>query len=101
LRYYLSSRAEALMQSIGQSVPTPPPVTPPEETTTSSSEQITTQETTEKTTVSTSEIVSDSTETAEPSEQGFAPVTLIAIFGVTFVVCGVILVLVFIKKRNR
>lgn len=75
LRYYLSSRAEALMQSIGQSVPIPPPE---EETTTSSSEQ-----------------------TAEPSARGMAPVTFVAIFGAAFVVCGVILVLVFIKKRNR
>ena len=94
LRYYLSSRADALLLSIGQKVEEEPPVQPPEGTTSSSSEQMTT-ETTQ------SALDSEEPIDEQPAAPSVSPVTIIAVFAVIFVILGVGLVFVFVKKRNR
>ena len=94
LRYYLSSRADALLLSIGQKVEEEPPVQPPEGTTSSSSEQMTT-ETTQ------SALDSEEPIDEQPAAPSVSPVTIIAVFAVIFVILGAGLVFVFVKKRNR
>ncbi|MBR5186905.1 MAG: CotH kinase family protein, partial [Clostridia bacterium] len=94
LRYYLSSRADALLLSIGQKVEEEPPVQPPEGTTSSSSEQMTT-ETTQ------SALDSEEPIDEQPAAPSVSPVTIIAVFAVIFVILGAGLVFVFVKKRTR
>ncbi|MBR7162059.1 MAG: CotH kinase family protein [Clostridia bacterium] len=108
LRYYLSARADALLQSIGQGAQTPPPVTPPEESssskeTVSSSSQ--TPVSSEQASASTVDTASDSSEPtsdvgAEPYETVISPVAVAAALGVVFVISGVVLTFVFVKKRR-
>lgn len=61
LRYYLSSRAEALLLSIGQKVEEKPPVQPPESSTSSSSQQ--------STSISTQSSISNSVQESTSTEQ--------------------------------
>jgi len=99
MRYYLSARAEALRSSIG-TAETPPPPPPPEETTGSSSEQMTT-ESKQETSASTVDSSESTDSVSEPSAQGISPVALIIISAIFFVICGVALILIFIKKHGR
>ena len=110
LRYYLSSRADALLLSIGQKVTEEPPVQPPEESSTSSSEQSTAQSTQNSVTESSqenTESLSDSAEqttgenAATPSDEASSVFALIAVFGAIFVILGVSLIFIFTKKRTR
>ena len=109
LRYYLSSRADALMLSIGQKVEEEPPYQPPEESSSSSSEQTTTQSAQSSTTESTQEpsaSLSDSAEqttgeNAEPAEPSDLPVAFLSVLGVIFVILGSVTVFVFVKKRHQ
>ena len=98
LRYYLSSRADALLLSIGQKVEEEPPIPPPEGTTSSSSEQMTTQ-TTQSALASEEQTTGENA--AEPQGSFASPVMVIAVSVVIFVLLGAVLVFVFVKKRNQ
>ncbi|MBQ3489887.1 MAG: CotH kinase family protein [Clostridia bacterium] len=75
LRYYLSARSEALLDSIGKEVPVPPPLTPPEQTTvsseqtTSQSEQETTESASSDSDQNTSASVGELTESTADTSQ--------------------------------
>ena len=101
LRYYLSSRADALLLSIGQKVQEEPPVQPPEESATTSSEQMTTQSTQSSSTESDSAEQTTGENAATPSDEAISYFALIAVFGAIFVIFGVSLIFIFVKKRNR
>ena len=97
LRYYLSSRADALLLSIGQKVQEEPP----EESSTTSSEQMTTQSTQSSSTESDSAEQTTGEPSATPSDEAISSFALIAVFGAIFVIFGVSLIFIFVKKRNR
>ena len=108
LRYYLSSRAEALLLSIGQKVEEKPSVPPPESSTSSSTQQSTSISTQQST--STAQSTSNSmqqTTTAQPTDDSMpsaaTPVSPVA-FSVVFCIMILIFVgagvFIFIKKRH-
>ena len=108
LRYYLSARADALLQSIGQGAQDPPPVTPPEESSSASSDQSTASsaQSERETTASESGSVSEPDDVtgpaaAGPSQFGFSIATIIVSLVVIFVLIASVFVFVFffIKKR--
>ena len=105
LRYYLSARADALLQSIGQGAQDPPPVTPPEESSSSSSDQsaASSAQSEQETTASTQEEASDSSEpsAALPSENGWMIATVGVALGLIFIMLGAVMVLIFVKKHRR